>query len=138
MFDQKQWYKNFANSTLYCVLWSDHYFYGKTNVFFRQINVFTIEVTKELSSRNFLSVIAFFSTFPLHVCPITQKCSHKKTRTFQITTTPYLFVFEILYNQKLESFQSNVSTNSTLNNDHTLATSWTFTIYLMMWNFISK
>ena len=32
--------------------------------FFRQINVFTEEVTKELISRNFLRVIAFYRTFP--------------------------------------------------------------------------
>ena len=32
--------------------------------FFRQINVFTNKVTKEMISRNFLSVIAFYSTFP--------------------------------------------------------------------------
>ena len=38
-------------------------FYGKINIF-RQINVFTEEVTKELISRNFLSVIAFYSIFP--------------------------------------------------------------------------
>ena len=31
--------------------------------FFRQINVFTKEVTKEMISRKFLSVIAFYSTF---------------------------------------------------------------------------
>ena len=32
--------------------------------FFRQINGFTIEVTNELNSRKFLSVIAFYCTFP--------------------------------------------------------------------------
>ena len=36
----------------------------KNEHFFRQINIFTKEVTKELISRKFLSVIAFYSTFP--------------------------------------------------------------------------
>ena len=36
----------------------------KNQHFFRQINVYTKEFTKELISRKFLSVIAFFSTFP--------------------------------------------------------------------------
>ena len=36
--------------------------------FFRQINGFTKEVTKELISRKFLSVIAFYSTFPHCLC----------------------------------------------------------------------
>ena len=36
----------------------------KNHHFFRQINAFTKEVTKELISRKFLSVIAFYSTFP--------------------------------------------------------------------------
>ena len=39
-------------------------FLGKNQHFFRQITLFTKEVTKELISRNFLSVIAFYSTFP--------------------------------------------------------------------------
>ena len=34
------------------------------STFFRQTNVFTTKVTKELISRKFLSVIAFY-TFPL-------------------------------------------------------------------------
>ena len=38
----------------------------KNEEIFRQMNVFTKEVTKELISRNILSVIAFYSTFPLH------------------------------------------------------------------------
>ena len=38
-------------------------FMGKLT-FFRQINVFTKEVTKGLISRNFLRVITFYSTFP--------------------------------------------------------------------------
>ena len=36
----------------------------KNEHFFRQINIFTKEVTKELISRKFLSVIAFYRTFP--------------------------------------------------------------------------
>ena len=39
-------------------------FLRKNCHFFRQINAFTKEVTKELISRNFFSVIAFYSTFP--------------------------------------------------------------------------
>ena len=39
-------------------------FLEKNQHFFRQITVFTKEVTKELISRNFLSMIAFYSTFP--------------------------------------------------------------------------
>ena len=38
-------------------------FYGKRNTFFRQINVFTKVITKELISRKFLSVITFHTTF---------------------------------------------------------------------------
>ena len=38
----------------------DHHFYGKIAIFFRQINGFT----KEMISRKFLSVIAFYSIFP--------------------------------------------------------------------------
>ena len=39
-------------------------FLQKNQDFFRQINGFTKEVTKELISRKFLSLIAFYSTFP--------------------------------------------------------------------------
>ena len=39
-------------------------FLRKNKQFFRQINDFAKEVTKELISRNFLSVIAFYCTFP--------------------------------------------------------------------------
>ena len=39
-------------------------FLRKNEHFFRQINVFTNEVAKELISRKFLSVIAFYTTFP--------------------------------------------------------------------------
>ena len=43
-------------------------FYEKFQQFFRQINVFTKEVTKELISRKFLSVIAFHIIFPHCEC----------------------------------------------------------------------
>ena len=43
----------------------DHDFYEKKSPFFRQINVFMKEVRNELVSQNFLSVIAFCSTFLL-------------------------------------------------------------------------
>ena len=39
-------------------------FLRKINIFFRQINGFTKEVTKEYISRKFLTLIAFYSTFP--------------------------------------------------------------------------
>ena len=41
-------------------------FYGNQRLF-RQINVFTIEVTKDLISRKFFSLIAFYRTFPCTV-----------------------------------------------------------------------
>ena len=43
-------------------------FLRKNQHFFRQINVFTKEVTKELISRNFFSVITIYSTFPHCEC----------------------------------------------------------------------
>ena len=68
--------KNFVKSIIACLLALKVHtsvekyrktrlqFLRKNQHFFRQINVFTKEVTNELISRNFLSVIAFYSTFP--------------------------------------------------------------------------
>ena len=65
-----QFRKKYGKSTnkvlsSYTAVWKsrrkhDHDFYRKI----RQTNVFTKEVTKELISRNFFYVIAFFSIFP--------------------------------------------------------------------------
>ena len=46
---------------------------------------------------------------------------------FQFTTTPYLSVFELLYENILSKLE-----------DSTKIGTWTFAIYIMMWNFISK
>ena len=51
----------------------------------------------------------------------------KNDHYFQFTTTPYLSVFELLYENILNESE-----------DSTKVGTWTFTIYIMMWNFISK
>ena len=57
-----------AHVCLHCNVWKStvkryHDFYGKINIFSSNQR-FPKEVTIELISRNFFSVIAFFSTFP--------------------------------------------------------------------------
>ena len=54
----------------------DHDFYEKKSPFFRQINVFMKEVRNELVSQNFLSVIAFCSTFLLWAFVRLNACSN--------------------------------------------------------------
>ena len=72
----------------------------------------------------------------------------------QVTSTAYLFIFEILYNEKLSricgggNFTNLHNISQNLRN-HTIEESaaihqnkeftahWTFTIYLLMWNFTS-
>ena len=74
----------------------------------------------------------------------------------QVTSTAYLFIFEILYNEKLSRICGGGGNNTNLHNisqnlrNHTTEESaaihqnkeftahWTFTIYLLMWNFTSK
>ena len=79
---------------------------------------------------------------------------------FQVTSTAYLFIFEILYNEKLfricggggdnnGNFTNLHNISQNLQN-HTIEESvaihqnkeftahWTFTIYLLMWNFTSN
>ena len=61
-----QWFINldsFVFTVWKSTIKRDHNFTEKST-FFRQINVFTKEVTKELNSRNFFCVIAFWNTFP--------------------------------------------------------------------------
>ena len=60
--------KSAVKRTICMYMWKsslkcDHNYYGKMNIFFRQINGFMNEVTKHLISRDFLCVIAFYSTF---------------------------------------------------------------------------
>ena len=69
-----------SNSQSFCLTIVEKY-YKTLSRFLREINVFTKELTKELISRTFLTVIAFYSTFP-H-CVLANKSVSRKIR--QIT-----------------------------------------------------
>ena len=90
-FDEKnfQWerisrYSTLWKSTIKC----DHHFYGQNEQFFRQLNF----LTKELISRNFLSMRVFYSTF-LH-------CARNSNPDF------YRIIFSVKSNNKEEELIS--------------------------------
>ena len=61
------------------------------STFSRQINVFTKEVTKELISRKFFSVIAFYSIFP-HCALFWQKFRESNVFTKELISRNIFFV----------------------------------------------
>ena len=73
--------RNFCQKSVRVNFRTFHTFAEKMNIFFRQMNAFTKEVTKELIWRNFLCVIAFYTTFPhthcvFNCCGLTENSSN--------------------------------------------------------------